>query len=417
MTLIADWYRQRKASKNFSNTSPIEKWGNSFFYPIGSANNLFNSKTFDAFNRVPEVNAVLNYRANAKKNVIITAVNKTNGSPAQSPNASKALRLLNNPNYFQAQKEFIRQTSLWHDIEGNEYMFFLRPVGFKASSTKALFTLPPQLVNITLQNEDPFFWILPADVNINYSIRLSNKIIPLETENIVHLNDNRVNVKQDQGNILKGESKLIALSAPINNIIAAYEARNVFLTRRGALGILSNSSKDGMGGTVPLEADEKDRLQAEFQRYGVQANQWHTIITNMSLEWQQMGVDIDKLKVFEEVREDFFKILDAYGVPQDLFASNKGVTFQNQKNAEKRMYESTIIPEFSEWIGGINKFFGTENESWELRGDFTHIPVFSENVKERSASLQTLVNALSKALADGAITIEQYKNELQKFNI
>jgi hypothetical protein len=306
---------------------------------------------------------------------------------------------------------------LWHDIDGNEYMFFLRPVGFKVSSAKALFTLPPQLVNITLQNEDPFFRILPADVNISYSIRLSNKIIPLESNNIVHLNDNRVNVKQDQGNILKGESKLIALSGPINNIIAAYEARNVFLTRRGALGILSNSSKDGMGGTVPMSPDEKDKLQEEFQRYGVQANQWHTIITNMSLEWQQMGVDIDKLKVFEEVREDFFKILDAYGVPQDLFASNKGVTFQNQKNAEKRMYESTIIPEFSEWIGGINKFFGTENESWELRGDFTHIPVFSENVKERSASLQTLVNALSKALADGAITIEQYKNELQKFNI
>ena len=417
MSKIGEWFHAMKSNKSWSNTSSIEKWGGSYFYPLSTVSTLFSNKTFEAFNKVPEVNAILNYRANAKKNVIITAVNKVNDKPATSPNAIKALRLINNPNYFQAQKEFIRQSSLWHDIDGNEYLFFLKPTGCKSSNTKALFTLPPQLVDITLKNEDPFFRILPSDIDIGYTIKLSNKIIPLETENIVHLNDNRVNVTQNQGNILKGESKLIALSGPINNIIAAYEARNVFLTKRGALGILSNSSKDGIGGTVPLDDREKEKLQKEFERYGIQNNQWHTIITNMSLSWQQMGINLSDLKVFEEVREDFFKILDGFGVPQDLFASNKGVTFQNQKNAEKRMYEGTTIPEFNEWIGGINKYFETENESWELRGDFSHLPVFAENVKERSASLQTLVNALSKALADGAITIEQYQTELLKFGI
>ena len=87
----------------------------------------------------------------------------------------------------------------------------------------------------------------------------------------------------------------------------------------------------------------------------------------MALEWNAIGADIENLKVFEEVTEDFFKIVDAYAVPQDLFASNKGVTFQNQKQAEKRFYESTIIPETAEWIGGINGYFETENESWKMK--------------------------------------------------
>jgi hypothetical protein len=38
-------------------------------------------------------------------------------------------------------------------------------------------------------------------------------------------------------------------------------------------------------------------------------------------------------------------------------------------------------------------------------------------MKERSQSAQIMVNALSTALADGAITIEQYQAELEKFGI
>ena len=130
-----------------------------------------------------------------------------------------------------------------------------------------------------------------------------------------------------------------------------------------------------------------------------------------------MSVDIEKLKVCEEVEEDFFKICDGYGISKDLFSVKKGVTFNNQQSAEKRFYESTIIPEFKEWIGAINKFFGTEKETWELSGDYSHLPIFQENIKERGQSLQTIVNALSKALEDGAISLQQYQAELSKFGI
>lgn len=416
MSFLGELFNLRKAQKSFSNTSGPEKWGNSFFYPVKFASTLFSDKTFEAYNKVPEVNAVINFRANTKRNVEITAVNKITNEPSTSPNAKKLLRLINNPNWFQDQSEFIRQSSLWHDITGNEYLYFQTPTGFKASNAKAIFTLPPQLVEIELENRSPYFQLTAKDVELKYMIKAGNQVIDLISDNVIHLNDNRVNI-ESLDTVLKGESKLKPLRGPINNIIAAYEARNVFLTKRGALGILSNSSRDGMGGTMPIDPDEKDALQKEFKQYGVMNNQYHTIITNMSLNWQQMGVDIDKLKVFEEVREDFFKILDAYGVPQDLFAKDRGVTFSNQRYSEKRYYESTAIPEFSEWIGAINKHFGTENETWELRGDYTHLPIFQDNIKERSSALQTIVNALSQALEDGAITIEQYQGELAKFAI
>jgi hypothetical protein len=62
-------------------------------------------------------------------------------------------------------------------------------------------------------------------------------------------------------------------------------------------------------------------------------------------------------------------------------------------------------------------FFGTEKETWQLSGDYSHLPIFQANIKERGQSLQTIVNALSKALEDGAINLQQYQAELSKFGI
>ena len=67
MSKIGDWFHAMKSNKSWSNTSSIEKWGGSYFYPLSTVSTLFSNKTFEAFNKVPEVNAVLNYRANAKK--------------------------------------------------------------------------------------------------------------------------------------------------------------------------------------------------------------------------------------------------------------------------------------------------------------------------------------------------------------
>lgn len=401
--------------KSFSNTSIPHKEGGSWFYPISFASTLFNSKTFEAFNTVPEVNAVLNYRASAKRNVIYRAVSKTNDKDSTSPNARKALKLLNNPNFFQDGKEFIRQSSLWHDITGNEYIYFQKAIGFKASNTRQMFTLPPQNVDIKLLNTGPFFFIDDRMVELEYKYKIKGRQITLPTENIVHLNDNRVNV--DDNDILKGESKLKALTVPINNIIAAYKARNKSLTHSGAQGILSNSSKDGTGGTLPVDPVEKERVQKEYKQYGTQPGQFPIIITDMSLNWQQMGVDIDKLKVFEEVEADFYKICDSYGVNKSLFSNNKGVTFNNSREAKKDFYQDTIIPESNERTEAINQYFGTENESWKIIGDFSHLPIFQEDIKARSQALQTTVNALSIMLEDGAIDLTQYQAELERYGI
>ena len=98
----------------------------------------------------------------------------------------------------------------------------------------------------------------------------------------------------------------------------------------------------------------------------------------------------------------------------DLFVKQIGSTFENQKQAEKSAYVNTIIPEANEWIGAFNRKYRNGAKT-SLIMDYLHLPIFQEDLKARGESLGATVNALSKALTDGAITLEQYQTELQKY--
>ncbi len=365
-------------------------------------------KYLEAFNEIPELNAILNLKARCFANGTIKALDKS------GKEVDKVPQCLKNPNWFQEQKEFLRQTKLFHEIYGDEYLYMLFGVGMKdITGAKALFTLPPNLVECEYLESQPFFVFSEQPENIEYSLVDGGRI---PTDQIIHMNDNRVTVKEANGkHILKGESKMKGLKVAINNIRMAYESRGIILKNRGAQGILSNATSD-VAGTVPLDPKERERVQNEYKNYGVLGDQNQLIITSQNLKWQKMGINPSDLGLFQETEQDFFKMCDSYGTPIDLFASVKGSTFENQRQAEKGLYVRTIIPEANEWINSVGKAL-LEDESITLIMDFSHLAIFQEDLKSRGDALTSLTNALSKALSDGAITIDEYKEELIKHGL
>jgi hypothetical protein len=317
-------------------------------------------------------------------------------------------RTLRSPNWFQAQPEWIRQSVLFHEIYGNEFQFLFYPVGMPQKVSR-IFTVPPNLVTVEYKEKTPFFLFKDAPENIRYILTYDSKEQELDAQQIIHLNDNRVTIKTPiDKELLTGESKYSALKAVINNIKAAYESRGVILKYRGALGILSNAGKDGTGSPLPVDEKEKQRLQDDYRRYGGLDDQFQIIISDSNLKWQQMGVNPDRLGLFEEIEKDFDKILDAAGIPPELFASKEGSTFENQKQAEKGLYLRTIIPEANERAAAMTAKL-LPNTTDRIAVDFSHLPMFQDDLNSHGAALKVVVEALSKAFQDGAITIEQYQ--------
>ena len=411
------WFNTKKTITKSDGDIPAKAFITDFLTAIGGNSSVkwdINKLQYlKYYLEVPEVAAVINIKARARAKVKWEVLSKSNDQPVK--NNDPIVRTLRQPNYFQSQKEFIMQSVLFKEIFGNEFIYFLSPAAM-SSNIKGMFTIPPMIVDIE-ETRTPAFWLqseMPDTVK--YTAKWGGQIYPLENNSLIHINNSNVQVRN--GNMFLGESPMRSLGVPIRNIIAAYEARNVLIENRGALGILTNNSTDGIGSTLPLDQKEKEKLQEDYQaRYGLTKSKWQMIITSLNLKWQQMAVDIDKLKLFEETKADTERICDAYGVPFELLANEKGVTFDNKKTAEKGFYLNTIIPEAEEQAGALNRYFETMNKSWYLRASFDHLDIFQENKKERAQSVTLIINGLSKAFQDGAITIDQYKEELTKMGV
>jgi HK97 family phage portal protein len=403
----------RTNKKTIVSPTGISKDG--VFVPVSEINSLSWSTNEYGYLRdyleVPEVNSIINIKARAFSNMKLEIVSKSTGMPVK--NNEPLVKKLRQPNYFQSQKEFLMQTKLYQEIFGNEIIYFLTPTAFK-NSVKGMFTLPPLYVDIDELTSANFWLYSEFPENVKYYIDWAGRREYLDPNDIIHINNSKVDVTHN--NVYWGDSALRSLSASISNIRAAYEARNVMIENRGALGILSNEGADAAG-SLPLDPEEKEKLQNEYKKYGITKNKHQLIITSLKLRYQQMAIDADKLRLFEEVKADTEQICDAFGVPFELLANQKGTTFENQKTAEKRFYTGTIIPEAVEWVDALNRHFETMDKSWEVMADYSHLEVFSENIKERAQTLNLLISGLSKAFLDGALSKEDYQKELAKLKI
>ncbi len=396
-----------------------KKEGNGWWYRFfSSKSGVFNDiDVIDAYENVPEVSAIINMGANAFSNMRLLEVDK-DGKEKQTTEGQALIKLIKNPNWFQDGKEFLKQTKVFRSLFGNEYIFKTTPIGFNPTieRTKALYTLPSNIVKPVYDNAISFFLHVTAP-KVIYKIKNDLGWVDYDQSLIIHFNDNRVNIKSSNDkDLLKGESKLQANKCVVNNMKASYESRGVIIRQRGANGAWVTKSKDGMGAAMPMEEPEKKDLQQKLGDYGTMGGQHQDIITNTELAWVQRGSNNAKnLGLFEEIEAGFDKLLDAFGIPKELFVRKDGSTYENQKEAEKGMYIRTIIPDANEWIGGVSGEFLTGDTT--IIADYFHLPIFQEQIKDKTEAQMAQINVLSKLLQDKQITQQEYREKLLEMGI
>lgn len=400
-----------------------DKFGNSFFYSLFGANalNWSGNRYLQDFLEVPEVNAIISLKVAAFSNGILRVVSRETGK--EVTNQEDIVRILRTPNAYQSQTEFIQQTKFYKEVYGNEIQYFLYPVGMPGR-VKGWFSISPEIVRIKENQAVPYF--MTTENKAVYSYIWNGTQTPFPTDSILHINRANISnigtssvaettVATSQYSNLWGSPILASNQATVRNIRAAYEARNVLIENRGALGILSNGATDGTGTMLPLDKTMKETLQKEYRNYGMTKGQMQIIMTSLNLKWQQMSIDTDKLKLFEECVEDTKLLCLGFGVPYDLISV--GVTYDNKLRAERQFYQNTIIPEANEWTDALNRRFEAVGKSRMITMTYDHLPVFQENEKERAQAMAMMAGAIEKLIAQGVMSIPQAQAELAKFGI
>ena len=352
---------------------------------------LNDKQLLDWYSLVPQVKTVINRKALMASNMKIRLV-RGEGEDAEQIDTHPVLNLLQTPNVLQSQKEFIIQNWVFFEIFGES--FTLMNGGEFITTPSSLFNLPNDLLEMKLTGK-LYKQIEESGIIDGYKLEVNGKSEDYKAEEIIHF----ANYGGSDG--IKGQSVLKTLQFPVTNTFKSYEARNVLIAKRGAIGILSNSSGDETG-SIPLKPKEKEELQEKFDsKYGLKEDQSQVIVTNGSLKWQAMNFDVEELALHLEETQNFRILVDAFGLNMNIFSDEKGATFENQKEGQRSAYESTIIPQAESWLEKLSKAILTEQDiksGLRLWPDFTHLPCLQANQKEKAEADDKKASAFKKTV-------------------
>ncbi len=374
---------------NFWNKGSAGSAVNNYLVGQSSPEWLNDKQLLDWYSLVPQVKTVINRKASMASNMKIRLV-RGEGEDAEQIDTHPVLDLLQTPNVLQSQKEFIIQNWVFFEIFGES--FTLMNGGEFITTPSSLFNLPNDLLEMKLTGR-LYKQIEESGIIDGYKLEVNGKSEDYTAEEIIHF----ANYGGSDG--IKGQSVLKTLQFPVTNTFKSYEARNVLIAKRGAIGILSNSSGDETGG-IPLKPKEKEELQEKFDsKYGLQEDQSQVIVTNGSLKWQAMNFDVEELALHLEETQNFRILVDAFGLNMNIFSDEKGATFENQKEGQRSAYESTIIPQAESWLEKLSKAVLTEQDiksGLRLWPDFTHLPCLQANQKEKAEADDKKASAFKK---------------------
>ena len=173
-----------------------------------------------------------------------------------------------------------------------------------------------------------------------------------------------------------------------------------------ALGILTAERGDGVGSRLMTGKDVDQQREDIKQRHKNEV-----IITDKQFKWQPMSYPTKDLMLFEENQADFVRIIDAYGLNENMFSNvlGKGSTFSNVEGGERQAYNSTIIPETQKIYNEITNQWGLDDAGIYLKPDFSHVSVLQEAEEKLQKSKKLEVEKLSIMLRDGVISVEEYR--------
>lgn len=387
----------------FSVSKQEEDW----FYELGGSGIIHDTQSVEsqiiAYNKCPAVAAIINRKAKAFINGKWWVLD-ANGKEVNSREAKMVNTLMARPNVLQSWNQFLAQAKVYEQLFGRCYIFAARIPGFR--DIASLWVLPNWIVTTKLTGKFLFQTSLEGIIE-RYEINVGGEVTPISVDDILVLNDTSQGFDYP---FPHSQSRLVSLQDPVSNIIAAYEARNVLISRRGGIGILSNDSHDSVG-QIPLKPGEKEEIQEDFKRYGLSRKQWQVIITNANLKWQSMTYPTRDLMLFEEIEDSVRQIADNYDYPMYLLGFKSGTTFSNVGEAKKSLYQDAIIPEAESWVSALTTFLGLPDGIY-LKVFYDHLDILQRSKKDEAEALRTLTFALDLAYKSKVITREEYRLKL-----
>ena len=347
--------------------------------------------------------------ASSNGNISIIKINDKESDVSGWNIVKKTLSLIRRPNPIEDELDFRITQQITAKIFGYCPVLFVKPFGFANHEAKYMFNLNPIFCKPKLKHiqdidiySDDFSLVESWDINI------FGKSYNIPSSDIMVVKDGVLGSRDSDYLPI---SKLVGLDYFVSNIIAAVEADNVLLKKKGPLGIFSYDPKPDPAGAMPFTQKEKDALQSDLSRYGLSWNKLQYVISNKPMKWNPMSFSVQELMTKETAKQGIEAICDRIGYPAELM-SGKNATYENRKSAENYMYQSNIIPLSNRIYNTYTNFFDLSSYGLKFHVDFSHLPIVQDDIVKSSQSKKFIAESLSTAYKDGIVTKNEYRDAI-----
>ena len=371
------------------------------------------NSSLKAYVKCPPLTAIINKKAQAYINGK-TWIMDEQGKESVSLFSNKIKKLLAKPNPLQSWKQFEAQNYIYQQIFGFCIVLPIIPVGWKGNeNASSIWNIPGNMI-VPKETSKIFYQTDLSGILEKITLVYKGVTSELPLDKIYIFKD----FTPSFNSLIFPESRICSLELPINNIIGAYESRNVLINYRGALGIISNNQKDAAG-YIPLKENDKIQLQKDFLRYGLKGQQWKFIITSADLKWQSMSVPTKDLMLFEEVTDNTMAACDAYNYPYPLMSSARTNSLggSNADPNKKLLYQDAIIPESESMYDQWNIFFKCAENKVRMEKDYSHVAVLQADKGQTATARNTMGQALDREFKNNWITYNRVLEILEEDTI
>lgn len=375
-------------------------------YRLGQKDAVYldTEKPYELYNTIAELKQVVDKKAIMFSNMEIKLIKSDTREEVEDKDL---MNLLQNPNIFQSMNKWLRNFKTQEQVYGNQFIYKNKP--------SKLSKYPASLINISPTYMKPF---LTGKVYDQISIEgiISKYVYEDESgKKNYETKDILLTKLDDLDNPILGKSPLVSLRLPLTNTKLAYDYRNVIMSEKGAIGILSNRSSDAVG-KIPLSKEDKDRINNQYgNEYGIGAGQKRVILTENDLQWQPMTYPTSDLLLFEEVDANKLTIVDHFGLNINIF-SNKNATFENVKQALIQCYQDTIIPEADEFMQALGKFLNIPVGT-ELYASYDHLSILQVDKEREENVISKRVASVNQLVTSGIVTPEMAQQMIESIGL
>lgn len=332
---------------------------------------------------------------------------------SKSEYAKRMMKLLKRPNPMQTWKQFRAQQVVYKKIFGYCPVLPIMPAGMKftedPSYATSLWNLPPWLCVIT-PTRKMFGQTSMRGIIDKLEINGLGDTVTLTGDQFFTVDDGYMSNEME--NYLTPISKMVGLDWAVSNVLAAMEADNVLLKKKGPLGFISHdaaATKDSVAGYIPMSVKEKKELQDNLSEYGMTWDQFQYVISRQAVKWNPISYNVKELMTKETVKQGIEMICDRYGYPFGLLSNAKGTTYSNQDGQKRDLYQDNVIINNESDIDEYNFYFKMEENGITLVSDFNHLPIMQEDENRASLALKARTDAVINQYKAKAITLNRMR--------